>query len=55
MELKLHRDALKYELQTAYKRHRSKSHLKKYKIYFKDVDSQDSVAMTNALKGISPG
>jgi hypothetical protein len=62
MELKLHRDALKYELQMAYKRHHSKLHLKKYKIYFKDVDSQDSVVMANAilkvkanaLEGISP-
>jgi hypothetical protein len=63
MELKLHRDALKYGLQTVYKRHCSELHLNKYKIYFKDVDSQDSVAVANAilkakanaLEGISPG
>jgi hypothetical protein len=63
MELQLHRDALKHGLQMAYKRHRSKLHLKKYKIYFKDVDSQDSVAVANAIlkakanapEGISPG
>jgi hypothetical protein len=48
MELKLHRDALNHGLYMAYKRHRSRLYLEKYKIYFKDVDNQDSVAMTNA-------
>jgi uncharacterized lipoprotein len=46
--LKKHKDALKYRLHMAYKRHRSNLHLKQYKIYFKDVDNQDSVVMANA-------
>ena len=63
MDLKKHNDALKHRLHMAYKRHRSDLHLQQYKIYFKDVDSQDSVAMANAKlkvkanvpEGISPG
>jgi hypothetical protein len=60
--LKKHADGLKYGLQTAYNRHRSDLHLDCYKIYFKDVDSQDSITIANAIleakanvpEGISP-
>jgi hypothetical protein len=48
MELKKHNDALKHGLCMAYKRHHSDLHLKQYKIYFKDVDSKDSIAVANA-------
>jgi hypothetical protein len=48
MELQKHRDALEYQLQLIYNRHRCKLHLRHYKIYFKDVDSQDLAAVANA-------
>ncbi|XP_059455372.1 uncharacterized protein LOC132185630 [Corylus avellana] len=48
MELKKYNDDLKYQLRLAYNRTHSKLHLKKYKIYFKDVQSRDLVAVANA-------
>ncbi|XP_059436606.1 uncharacterized protein LOC132169613 [Corylus avellana] len=48
MELQKHKDALKHQLGKAYNRTRSALHLKNYKIYFKNVESDDSVAVANA-------
>ena len=63
MELEQHKNALKYQLNLSYRRHRSNLHLNEYKIFFKNVDSQDLVAMANAKlevranapQGIAPG
>jgi hypothetical protein len=48
MELEKHKNALMYQLNFCYNRHRSKLHLHYFKIYFKDVDSQDLAAVANA-------
>ncbi|XP_059441775.1 uncharacterized protein LOC132174086 [Corylus avellana] len=47
-ELQKHKDALKHQLGKAYNRKRSALHLKNYQIYFKNVDSDDLVAVANA-------
>ena len=48
MELEKQRNALEYQLNLCYNRQRSRLHLYRYKIYFKDVDSQDLAAVANA-------
>jgi hypothetical protein len=47
MELEKYKNALKYQLNFCYNRYRSKLHLHHFKIYFKDVDSQDLATVAN--------
>ena len=48
MELEKHKDAVEYQLNLCYNRHRSKLHLHHYKIYFEAVDSQELAVVANA-------